>query len=157
MLSRENEMIEDRETQHGAGRHHDRDAIPYAQTGTVLAAEFALERFVETQETESLQEQASCIRGVWRRIFRERHTSEPARASLNRSCFVCVRRSRRKPPTPQPWTWVDSGRLLWGGGDFTRVRQTSSGLHACLRTASGEIPSSFAAGAVANSSRGCSV
>ena len=55
MLGGENEVIEDREAEHRAGRHHDRDAIPDAQARTVLAAEFALERFVETQETESLR------------------------------------------------------------------------------------------------------
>jgi hypothetical protein len=111
----------------------------------MLGAEFALERLVESQEAETLGEQARRVRSVRRRIVREGHASS-REGSLNETALY-VFGVAAQAATPQPWIWAVPGGA-WAG-TFTRVRQTSSGLHACLRTqrlsrSAGEIPSSFA-------------
>ena len=158
MLGGEHEVIEDREADDGAGRDDDGDAVPDAQPRAMLGAEFGFERFVETQETETLREQARCVRGAWRRIFRGRHTSDLRGLPEMRLLCMCSAAAAQAATLVSPRSGLIPVRLF-GAGVFTRVRQTSSGLHACLRAgatlsrAGGEIPSSFAAVATANSSR----
>ena len=160
MLGGKHEVIEDGEADYRAGRDDDGDAAPDLEPRAMLGAEFGFERFVETEKTETLREQARCVRCAWRRIFRGRHTSCRVPEGETALYVFGSRGASRARVSPRSGL-IPCGDL--GVGVFTRVRHTSSGLHACLRAgatlsrAGGEIPSSFAAVATANSSRCCSV
>src|SRR5262245_18299536 len=74
MLRRQNEVIEDREADDGAGRDDDRDTTPHAQTRAMIGAEFGFEGFVDAEEAKTLRQQTRCVRRTGRRGFRGRHT-----------------------------------------------------------------------------------